>query len=203
MVEGGFAYGYLFMAQHPDVEKVFSDFLNSLKPSRILEIGTFHGGLTLLLRDLLDNIGLSDSPIWTYDIYDQEFLKPLIVDRNIQVYTTNLFNEDYSNWINIDSKNIINNFINSHGKSLILCDGGCKKCEFQLIAPLLKEDDIIMAHDYAPNNEYFERYMKDKIWNWHEIQDSDIKEICTKYNLIHYHQQQLQDIAWLCTIKKN
>lgn len=202
MVEGGFAYGYLFMAQHPDVEKVLQSFLSSTKPSRILEIGTFHGGLTLLLRDILDNIGLLNSPIWTYDIYDQEFLKPLVTDRNMQVYTTNLFNEDYTDWSDTSSQNSISNFIRETGRTLILCDGGCKKCEFNLIAPLLKENDIIMAHDYAPDSEYFEKYMKDKIWNWHEIQDNDIKEACDNYNLIHYHQEQLQKIAWLC-VKKN
>lgn len=203
MVEGGFAYGYLFMAQHPDVEKVFPSFLNSIKPSRILEIGTFHGGLTLLLRDILDNIGLSNSPIWTYDIHDQEFLKPLVNDRNMEVYTTNLFNEDYTDWSDTLSKNHISNFIREIGRTLILCDGGCKKCEFNLIAPLLKENDIIMAHDYAPDSEYFEKYMKDKIWNWHEIQDSDIKETCANYNLNPYHQEELQKIAWLCSIKQN
>ena len=41
-----------------------------------------------------------------------------------------------------------------------------------------------MAHDYAPNNEYFINYIKDKIWNWHEIQDSDLVTAMKKNHLI-------------------
>ena len=201
MVSGGFAYGYLFMSQHPDTPKVFKTFLGEVKPSRILEIGSFHGGLTLLLRDIMDELSLQDSPIRTYDIHDQEFLKPLVTDRKVEVFTKNLFNSDYSNWNTYDDKNEIDSLIRQDGVSLVLCDGGCKKCEFNLLAPLLKKDDIIMAHDYAPNGEYFEQYMKDKIWNWHEIRDSDIIEASQQYNLESFYQELMQSIAWCCRRK--
>jgi len=32
-----------------------------------------------------------------------------------------------------------------------------------------------MAHDYAPNNDYFNKYVKNKVWDWLEIQDADIE----------------------------
>lgn len=198
MVEGGFAYGYLFISQHRDSPKVFSELLELVRPARILEIGTFHGGLTLLLRDILDEIGLVDNIIRTYDIHEQEFLKPLVIDRKVEVVTKNLFNNDYSDWNTDDDKNEIDSLIRQDGVSLVLCDGGCKKCEFNLLAPLLKKDDIIMAHDYAPDNEYFEKYMKDKIWNWHEIQDSDIIDISENCKIQSFYQEMLQNIAWCC-----
>lgn len=201
MVEGGFAYGYLFISQHRDSPKVFREFLELVRPSSILEIGTFHGGLTLLLRDILDEIGLANSIIRTYDIDEQEFLKPLVIDRKVEVVTKNLFNSDYSDWNTDLDKNEIDSFIKRDGVSLVLCDGGCKKCEFNLLAPLLKKNDIIMAHDYAPYNEYFEQYMKDNIWDWHEIQDSDIIETVQLYNLKNFNQTLMQNIAWASLIK--
>jgi cephalosporin hydroxylase len=198
MIEGGFAYGYLFMSQHPDTPKVFKEFLSQTKPARILEIGTFHGGLTLCLRDIMDELGLQNNPILTYDIHDQEFLKPLVKDRNVDVRTKNLFDYDNNTFINEEAKYEIESFIQQDGLSLILCDGGCKKCEYNTIAPLLKAGDVIMAHDYAPNAEYFEQHMKDKIWNWCEIQNSDISNID---KLVFFQQEFLLQIAWMSRIK--
>jgi cephalosporin hydroxylase len=194
MVNGGFAYGYLFMSQHHDAPKVFREFLSDIKPARILEIGTFHGGLTLCLRDIMDELGLQNNTIRTYDIHEQEFLKPLVVNRNVDVRTKNLFDYDNNVFLNEEAKYEIKSFIQQDGLSLVLCDGGCKKCEYNTMAPLLKAGDIIMAHDYAPNAEYFEEHMRDKIWNWHEIQDSDLRKI---HHTIPIQQPLMQSIAWL------
>lgn len=201
MVAGGYAYGYLFISQNTFAEEMFTKLLNQIRPSRILEIGTFHGGLTLMLRDIMDKLQLENSPIWTYDINDQEFLKPLVNNRNIKVITKNLFNETYSNFINDNAKEEIESFVQQDGISLVLCDGGCKKCEFNLIVPLLKINDIIMAHDYAPNQTYFDQNIKDKVWDWLEIQDSDIQDIINEYNLSSYNQELCQKAAWCCKIK--
>lgn len=201
MIDGGYAYGYLFMSQNKFAEEVFIELLNAIKPSRILEIGTFHGGLTMMLRDIMDNIHLLDSAIRTYDIHDQEFLKPLINGRAIEVFTKNLFDAKYHDFADDISKNELYSFIQQQGTTLVLCDGGCKKCEFNLIAPMLKTNDIIMAHDYAPNEEYFNQYIKGKIWDWLEIQDSDINQCVIDHNLQPYLQSTAQKAAWCCKIK--
>lgn len=203
MVNGGFPYGHLFMSQHPDTPQVFSELLDIIRPSRILEIGTFHGGLTLMLREALDNIGLSGSVIRTYDIHNQEFLKPLVKDRLVDVITKNLFNENYSDFTDNNAKAEIENFIQQDGTTMVLCDGGCKKCEYNILAPLLKNQDVIMAHDYCPNKEYFENHLKDKVWDWCEIEDCDIQEVSDKYNLIPFHQDKLLTVAWNCRIKND
>jgi hypothetical protein len=198
MVNGGFAYGYLFMAQHKNAKNILTEFLNNVKPNRILEIGTMHGGLTLMLRDILDELNLKESIIRTYDINEQNFLRPLVIDRQVEVLTKNLFNSNYTDFKDMDSKDEVAEFINREGLTIVMCDGGCKKCEFNLIAPLLKTNDIIMAHDYAPNHDYFIENMKDKIWDWIEIQDSDIIDISKKHNLQPYYQKLLINIAWCC-----
>jgi hypothetical protein len=201
MVEGGYAYGYLFMSQNKNAEAVFKELLREIKPARILEIGTFHGGLTLMLRDILDSYNLHNNIIRTYDIHDQEFLKPLVINRSVEVITDNLFNENYNDFKNQNKKKEILNFIQQDGTTLILCDGGCKKCEFRIISPLIKVNDIIMAHDYAPNNNYFEQHMSGKIWDWIEIQDSDIKTTVEENNLQPFKETLTQKAAWCCKIK--
>jgi cephalosporin hydroxylase len=197
MVEGGFAYGYLFMSQHRDTPRILKEFLSIVRPSRILEIGTFHGGLTLCLRDILDELELKNSPILTYDINNQEFLKPLVTNRNIDVQTKNLFDYNNNVFINEEAENEIRSFIQQDGLSLIMCDGGCKVCEYQILTPLLKNNDLIMAHDYSPNDQYFNEYMRDKIWDWMEIQDSDIANLLDS-TLKPTYSTLLQRIAWCC-----
>jgi len=201
MVAGGYAYGYLFMSQNPQAENVFKELLHEIRPSRILEIGTFHGGLTLMLRDILDSYHLFENIIKTYDINNQEFLKPLVVNRKVEVITDNLFNDDYTNFKNQQKKDEILNFIQQDGRTLVLCDGGCKRCEFNLIAPLLKISDIIMAHDYAPNKDYFEKNVKGQIWDWMEIQDNDIQQAIIDNNLKSFKEELTQLAAWCCKIK--
>jgi cephalosporin hydroxylase len=202
MVEGGFAYGYLFMSQHRDTPRVFKKFLSEAKPARILEIGTFHGGLTLCLRDIMDELGLESNIIRTYDIHDQEFLKPLVINRNIDIRTKNLFDYNENTFINDQAKEELRSFIQQDGSTLVLCDGGCKKCEYNTIAPLLKVGDIIMAHDYCPNQEYFQQYMKDKVWDWCEIQDSDIIDSINSNSLEPYDQDLMLAIAWCSKRRK-
>jgi hypothetical protein len=202
MVNGGFAYGYLFMSQHSDAPEIFQKFLIDLQPQRILEIGTFHGGLTLLLRDILDNIGLNNTMIKTYDINNQEFLKPLVQDRNVKVETKNIFNDSYTDFVNKKEEIEISSFIKQPGVSLVMCDGGCKRCEYNLLAKFLKKNDVIMAHDYAPNQEYFQEHIKDKVWNWLEISDTDINNTNIKYNLVPYLQDIMQSVAWCSRISR-
>ena len=204
MVKGGYTYQNLHVAQNPNAESAFRKIIADLEPTVVLEIGTFHGGLTLLLREILDESNLQNSKLITYDTEPQVFLKPIVKSRqlDIDVRTENLFSYSYLEWKDKDSKNIISNIIAEGNPILVICDGGCKRCEFRLISSLLKEGDVIMAHDYAPNKEIFEATIKGKIWDWMEIQDSDIDPSCEKHNLAPYLQDVAQEAAWACKIKK-
>lgn len=203
MINGGFVYSNLFIAQHRDIDSVFENLFNIVKPCRILEIGTFHGGLTLLLRDILDKLSLFDTNIKTYDINDQQFLKPLAINKNINIITKNLFNDSYRDFSNTCTKNEVQTYIQQDGPTIVLCDGGCKICEFNLLSTTLKIGDIIMAHDYAPDTEYFEKQMRDKIWNWCEIQDCNIVETCTDNNLKPFLRDEFLNVAWACFKKSS
>lgn len=190
-------YRDLATEQHAYVIKNFMELLSKILPKRVIEIGTFHGGLTLVIKDILDSLSLNNTAIYTYDINQKPYLKE-IVDRerlaNVNIYYHNLFSDDYLQLID----NNISKIISDVGTTILLCDGGCKRCEFNLLSQYLKSGDIIMAHDYAPNKEYFEQHMRDKIWNWHEIQDSDIVDSCQKYNLQPFMGEEFLNVAWAC-----
>jgi hypothetical protein len=196
-MEGHFIYEDLIISQVPNIKSYFEKLFNELKPKQILEIGTFDGGLTLMMRDILDEINLSSTTIRTYDLNDQKRLKSK--NRNIEILTENLFSYSYSE---LEKEDVVKEFIQRNGRTIVICDGGSKKNEFRLLSKFLKLDDIIMAHDYAPNENYFNQHINNKIWNWLEIQDSDINESCEQYNLIPYMEEELRNVVWVCKIKQ-
>lgn len=197
MISGHFIYKNFIVSQHPDVASKFKKLLIDLKPNRILEIGTADGGLTIILRDLLDDIGLSKTKIRTYDILEQKKLKEKNLS-GIEIITKSPFNYPYSD---LEYRDEIKDFIQLEGKTLVLCDGGSKKNEFRLLSEFLKIGDVIMAHDYAPNINYFNVHIKNKIWNWLEIEDSDIDKSCEKYNLKPYMEDDFISVVWACKKK--
>lgn len=196
-MNGHFIYENLIISQHPNVGEKFKKLIDEYKPLRVLEIGTSDGGLTLLIRDLLDNVGLTNTIVRTYDVNEQKNLK--LKNRNIEIITKNVFNYPYSD---LDYPDEVKEFIQSEGRTLVLCDGGSKKNEFRLLSQFLKNGDMIMAHDYAPNENYFNENVKDKIWNWLEIQDSDINQSCITYNLKPYMEDEFRSVVWVCKIKE-
>ena len=203
MIEGSFVYKHLAVSQNQNVVGFFDELFASLRPTKVLEIGTFHGGLSLIIMDLLERNNLQDTILRTYDTEIQKFLIPKAKDiKNLEIITKNLFSYSYMEWKDKESQNEIKSFIDEGSPTLVLCDGGCKRCEFNLIAPLIKKGDVIMAHDYAPNKEYFEEHIKDKIWNWMEIEDKNIQKTSEQCSLQPYKQEKAQQAAWLCRIKQ-
>ena len=187
---------YMNMAaqQNHNVYKVFYNFLNEVKPKRILEIGTALGGFTQFLNKVSNKLNL-DINILSYDIHRMNWYDTMI-NEGIDVRVENVFNNDYSS-----VKQEIIDFIQEDGLILVLCDGGNKVGEFNLLSNYIKEGDFIMAHDYADNRENFDNNFNRKIWNWHEIQDSDINESCLKNNLKSYNKEIFDSVVWVCKIK--
>lgn len=199
-ITGYFVYGDLTIMQHTSVKEKFIKLITSIKPTKILEIGTSSGGLTLMLRDILDTNGLESTRLISYDINDPVYLRRHVDNgRNIELKVENVFNHQYDKLENGDE---IIDIITSDGTTLVLCDGGSKKNEFRILSDYLKIGDVIMAHDYAPNQTYFQEHINNKIWNWMEIQDSDIDDSCQRNNLTPFMEQDFRDIVWACKIKQ-
>ena len=167
-------YNYLGeypISQNPNVEKIFDDFLKNEKFSIIVEIGTQFGGLTFLIRDILNKYS-KDTPIISYDVYQRGDLKRQCIERNIDFRLVDCFNDNELPFI-----------IENNERVLLICDGGNKIEEFNQFSSYLKTGDIVMCHDYSPTVEYFEENMKGKVWDWLEISDSYIQKSIDKYNL--------------------
>ena len=202
-IKGWFIYKDALILQHSDIESKLHLLFNQIKPNQVLEIGTATGGLTVLIRNLLDSLNLVDTSLRTYDTnkdFDRTVLQEQIDSGSrIELKLKNIFDSDYESLVEKDE---IKEFIQRPGTTIVMCDGGSKKNEFRLLAPFLKSGDIIMAHDYAPNEEYFLEFIEGKIWNWFEIQDSHIGSTVDKFNLQPYMQEELQKVVWVCRIKR-
>lgn len=180
--------------QNPYAFPIFYDFLNQIKPKRILEIGTALGGFTFFLKNSCDRLGI-DCKILSYDIYSKPQYTQMI-ENGIDVRVENIFDNTYSS-----VKQEVIDFIKQEGVTLILCDGGNKIGEFNLLSKFLKKGDIIMAHDYAKNKEFFINEINLKFWNWFEISDNDIIKACEENNLINLNKEKFDKAVWVCKIK--
>jgi predicted O-methyltransferase YrrM len=177
--------------QNHNSYQYFFQLLKEKEPKRILEIGTALGGFTAFLLDITQNLQL-ECLIRSYDIHYNSWYEDLKKD-GVDIRIENIFGDMYDS-----VPDEVVSYIKSDGLTLVLCDGGSKNNEFRLLSEYLKPNDIIMAHDYAPNSEYFEQYMRNKIWNLHEIQDSDIIESCQLYVLQPYMREEFLNVAWAC-----
>jgi len=146
--------------QYHGVYEVFYNFLKDVKPVRILEIGTALGGFTAFLKICCNELGLNTN-IRSYDINSNPWYKD-IINMGVDIRVENIFSDGFES---MDEEVI--NYIQGDGLTIVLCDGGWKIGEFNLISKYLKNDDFILAHDYAENKEKFELNIKNKIWNWH------------------------------------
>lgn len=175
--------------------KIFYNFIRDVKPSRILEIGTSLGGFTTFLKYSCNRLNIN-CDIITYDIYNRNEYNDM---RNfgVDVRVENIFDSHYT-----ELKKEVIDFIQKEGVTIILCDGGNKKLEFNLLSNFMKKNDYILAHDYAENKEVFENKIFKKLWNWHEIEDKDIYEACVRNNLKSYNKNEFDDAVWVCKIKE-
>ena len=180
--------------QYHEAYEVFYNFLKDVKPVRILEIGTALGGFTAFLKICCNELGLNTN-IRSYDINSNPWYKD-IINMGVDIRVENIFSDGFES---MDEEVI--NYIQGDGLTIVLCDGGWKIGEFNLISKYLKNDDFILAHDYAENKEKFELNIKNKIWNWHEISESDIKDACIINNLNDYNREVFESVVWVCKIK--
>jgi hypothetical protein len=175
--------------------EVFYNFIKEVKPKRILEIGTALGGFTTFLKIICDELNL-DTKIRSYDIHKHPWYDD-IIKSGVDIRVENIFTENF-----VDMDNEVKEFISQEGITIVLCDGGWKVGEFNLISNYIKDGDFILAHDYAENKEIFENKINGKIWNWFEIQESDIFECSKKNNLTFFGKEIFESVAWVCKIKE-
>jgi hypothetical protein len=161
--------------------------LASDTPSIIVEIGTFHGAFTQVLKD---HDICATAKLHTFDIVD--FKKPQISD--VTYHVGDVFH---------DQLGVIKQLVSTPGRCLVFCDGGNKEREISTFCSLLKKGDIILCHDYVKTL----AVMQDKsiVGNWPEAQyESQWKNIgpaLEQNNFLAFEELTMQKAMWGCFIK--
>lgn len=184
-----FTYRGVSVHQNGYVGDVFRALFRTFQPVKVLEIGTADGGLTILLRDLLDEAGLKATDLWTCDPSVRE--RPHLLNSGICYYAIDALNSS-----------VLEYYVKyAEGPVLVLCDGGNKPVEFNKYAAYLRSGDVIMAHDYARDYEVFHGTMKGRHWDWWEIEEDQICDACHKHQLEPFMQDEFARVAWACRRK--
>lgn len=193
VMKGHFTYNNFTSMQNPSFMEVFTTFFEKERPKRLLEIGTAQGGTASFFRDKLNELGLNESPILTFEVNTVKAHERLEKIEGITLSHENIFDQSYRN---LEKPELISDFIKGEGTTIVCCDGGSKINELNTISSLLKPGDFILAHDYSPNKEYHEEFMKGKIWDWIEIADKHINTEALK--LQQYDFDLFIKAAWCC-----
>lgn len=175
--------------QNYNAFEVFFNFIGDIKPKRILEIGTSIGGFTCFLKHSC-NVHEIDCDVRTYDINLVGWMDS-ILKMGIDARVENIFLNNYT-----EIPDEVIEYIQSEGTTVILCDGGNKKLEFDILSNYLKPGDFIFGHDYSYDREKFENEIYQKIWNWHELSESDISVPCDRNNLKDYQRDVFESVVW-------
>lgn len=178
----------ILCAQFPGTLETFSKIIKSF--DLIIEIGANRGGFTIWLFQNKNN----SCKLHSYEI-DENILE---IQRSHDAYSSVIFDDCFSN----ESIENIKNLINSNGRTLILCDGGNKINEFNLYSQYLKNNDVIMLHDFSdsPNEQEKWNSIRNKLKGFGftspESTYKDIENSVIKNNLQKYMYDDFLQIFW-------
>jgi len=175
------------ISQAPEFMMVFNEIFNREQFARVIEIGTFHGGLSLFLAFccLVKNM-----KFFTFDIR---------MNGKTAVYNKIRKLGGKFEKANVFQTDKIKQLILAPGRVMLLCDGGNKPKEIRTFAPFLKQGDVIMGHDYFDTQQNFEHQQK---WLSCELVKADIQGACKKHNLAPWYEHVLPEIFWVGRIKR-
>lgn len=197
MIKGHTEYKGYTAQQVDNFYPTIRKFLEEVRPARILEIGTAGGGFILAVREILNEIGLSDVPVRTFDVIESPYYEKLRT-HNIEINIENIFDHAY---VNLVKPERIVPYIQEQGTTIVFCDGGHKIGEFNSIAPHIKTGDFILAHDYIDTWENYQTNFKEKIWDWCEVEEKYIVEVSLREGLEFFNKEEFDKIVWVCKKK--
>lgn len=212
-----------FCQQNPAAILALNRLLMAYDFTRIIELGTHTGGLSTLFAlythgsrhpidpedpkepATLHNLTHHKWPktFHTFDnvVRDKNRVE-LLRDLGAEVGVVDFLNDQAA----IDD---IRNLIGQPGRTLLLCDGGNKKREFELYTSALKSFDFIMGHDWAKDEAAFEANKREGVWNSWELRMMDaeddgpkfgIDKILKENNIQQVFSDEFDTGAWFCGI---
>lgn len=170
---GGTKFFGLLMGQNQHALVAFDTLFKTLEKegapvARIIELGTATGGMAIYLQLYCHAAG---SSFVTYDLPGKHPTYSELFDR---------LGIDYRQRDALSEGTIheIRDLIRGNGTSVLVCDNGDKTREFCTFVSALKAGDIILAHDYSSDRNYFDKHMRDRTWSFLYIVASDIAAVC-------------------------
>jgi len=190
---GGTHFLGLLMGQNQHALVAFDTLFKVLqgegsKVARIIDLGTSHGGLAVFLQLYASTCGAT---VITWDRTSNVPQHGDLLNRLGTVVRTGDILADPVVQEEIRSS------LRSEGLSILLCDNGDKKREVSLFAPSLKVGDLLLAHDYAPDEEGHRR-LGEGCWSSWEISDADVEPVRARYGFVPFLQDVFLLAAWLC-----
>jgi hypothetical protein len=182
-----FTFEGVHLGQTPGIEDYFKKII--LDFDRIIEIGTYAGGLALLIyRNKLDSTELI-----SYDINPN--FNTVDKSINIDFRIGNVFEENIKN-------EIINLIQEENIRVLLLCDGGDKNNEFNLFSKYLKINDVIMIHDYKESDIEYSNICIESGWQYPaESSYEAIENSIINFNLNGFNYNEVKSLIWGSFIK--
>ena len=176
--------------QSPVAFEVFEEFFSTNKDiDLVVDLGTGRGGFSLFLQEQAKAI---NSQFVTYDTNTNSINNIKSKSPDIDARVGDVFD--------VYVQGNIEKMIDMSKKTAVFCDvGNVSKC-FNTYSDVIKQNDIILVHDYAPNKQVFESEYRGKIWNWLEVSDKDIQDSMTRNKLVKIFEQ-ANKAAWLCVKK--
>lgn len=163
------------------------DWLNQF--DNIIEIGTYNGGLSSYIYDTKKK----DCFFVSYDI-DPSINLAKKQRQDIDFRIGDCFDTDIS-------KEIIE-YINRDGKTLLICDGGNKTKEFNIFSDYIKENDVIILHDFLYDAETWKT--NTDYWQWpygNETSYAEIVDSIKRNNLKDFDNRKFNFYLWGAYIK--
>lgn len=183
------------LSQMDNIIDYFEKFLIKEQFDVLVEIGTYKGGLTILLDEIKQSHKLKtaihtlDVTIWDEQVFistQEAFANRKIVFKKIDIFSK--AGIKYVSTLLKDSKK----------KVCVMCDGGNKIEEFKIFSKMLKQGDFIMAHDYHHNCTEERSKHYDCSWSWQEILYTDIEESVKENKLEMNTDIDFPNVAWAC-----
>lgn len=123
---------------------IWEQVLNRQEPVRILELGTFTGGMASYLHVQALMRGAE------FMSFDSAPLEAIRLDRPDSPYTSSWkFSFRQMDVFTSASIKYIGDMIKLPGQTVLFCDNGNKPHEMLTYVPLLKVDDIVAVHDWG------------------------------------------------------
>lgn len=146
--------------QHPGAYYAFHDYFLRNKFDLIIDMGTGEGGLSIFLATICPQ-----TSVHSIDLYPRHSQELFDTFDNLKFESLDCF-----------SAKVIEHLreLSRGRKTCWLLDGGAKNREFGVYSLVAERGDVLMMHDFARNQEAYQRVYGAGRWHWHESGFEDI-----------------------------